>query len=61
MANLTSKELAALEDQLAGEEILVKKYTTFAQQCTDSALKTKWGAIADTHRKHYNTLLGYLR
>ncbi len=61
MANLTAKELSALEDQLAGEEILVKKYTAFAEQCTDNALKAKCNSIANTHRKHYNTLLGYLR
>ena len=58
MPNLTSKELAALEDQLAEEEILVKKYRTFAD---DSALKSKCAAIADTHQKHFNTLLGYLK
>ena len=61
MPNLTSKELAALEDQLAEEEILVKKYRTFADDCTDSALKSKCSAIADTHQKHFNTLLGYLK
>ena len=61
MPNLTSKELAALEDQLAEEEILVKKYRTFADDCTDNALKSKCSAIADTHQKHFNTLLGYLK
>ncbi len=61
MPNLTSKELSALEDQLAGEEILVKKYRSFAEQCTDNALKTKCTSIADTHQKHFNTLLGYLK
>lgn len=61
MPNLTSKELSALEDQLAGEEILVKKYRSFAEQCSDNALRTKCTAIADTHQKHFNTLLGYLK
>ncbi len=61
MPNLTSKELSALEDQLAGEEILVKKYRTFSNQCTDATLKNKCSSIADTHQRHFNTLLGYLK
>lgn len=61
MPNLTSKELSALEDQLAGEEILVKKYRTFSNRCTDANLKNKCSSIADTHQRHFNTLLGYLK
>lgn len=58
--NLTSKELSALEDQLNYESVLIKKYRTFAQQCSDQALKNKCNQIADRHQSHYNTLLGYL-
>lgn len=61
MPNLTTKELAALEDQLGFEQILVKKYTALSTQCTDAALKSKCSEIAAKHQTHYNTLLNYLK
>ena len=38
MANLTSKELTALEDQINSEQTLVKKYQAMASLCTDTKL-----------------------
>lgn len=61
MANLTEKELSALEDQLTLEENLVKKYKTYAQQCTDQELKTKCEQIAAKHQTHFDTLLNNLK
>lgn len=60
MANLTTKELSALEDQMGQEQILVKKYQTFAAQCQDQTLKNKCSEYASKHQAHFNTLLGYL-
>ncbi len=60
MSNITTKELTAIEDQLGTESNLVKKYRTFAQQCTDAQLKTKCTQIADKHQQHFNTLMTYL-
>lgn len=60
MANLTSKELSALNDQLSQEQVLVKKYRMYAQQLTDQQLKTKCEQIATEHQNHYNTLMSYL-
>lgn len=60
MANITSKELSALEDQLNYESLLVTKYRTFSEQCTDQVLKDKCTQIADKHQKHFNTLMYYL-
>ena len=41
MPNLTSKELSAIEDQLAQEQLLVKKYRMYSQSATDPQIKTK--------------------
>lgn len=61
MANLSTKELTALEDQLSQESLLVKKYQTTAQSCTDPALKTKFDAVAAKHQDHFNRLYTYLQ
>jgi len=58
---LTSKELTALEDQLGGEDVLVKKYKTLASQCTDTAIKSRLEAIAEKHQCHYDRLTTYLK
>ena len=61
MANLTAKELTALEDQLGYEQILIKKYTTMASQCTDATIKSKLKSIAGRHKTHYDRLVCYLK
>jgi hypothetical protein len=58
--NLTSRELSYLEDNLDAELLLVKKFTTFAEQCQDSTLKNTCLKIADKHAGHYDKLLQYL-
>ncbi|NLB80805.1 MAG: spore coat protein [Clostridiaceae bacterium] len=60
MPNITTKELSALDDQLTMEQVLVKKYRTFANQCSDPQLRTKCNQIADRHQTHFNTLMNYL-
>ena len=61
MPDLTTKELTALEEQLAGEQVLIKKYRTMATQCTDPALKTKCESIASRHQQHYDKLVSHLK
>ena len=60
MGNLTQKELTTLEEQLGFEQVLVRKFNTMADGCTDTALATKLRHIASEHQRHYNRLLGYL-
>ena len=60
MANLTSKELSALEDQLSVEQNLVKKYKLYSQQCTDPQIRTKCEEIASKHQSHFSRLLSHL-
>ena len=61
MAELTSKELSALQDQLGYEQILVKKYRTMAEQCSDVKLRNDFRNYADKHQQHYNMLLTFLQ
>ncbi len=61
MANLTAKELTALEDQIGCEETLVKKYEAMACLCEDYALKQEFTSYAGKHREHFNTLVSFLQ
>lgn len=61
MANLTSKELSALEDQIGCEETLVKKYEAMACLCNDDQISRTFTDIANKHRAHYNALVGFLQ
>lgn len=60
MANVTSEELKALEDQLNGEQLLIKKYKTYAQMASDPQIKTTCEQIAARHKTHFDTLMGHL-
>ena len=60
MANLTSKELSALEDQIGCEETLVKKYEAMACLCNDASIAQELKTIAGKHRAHFNTLVRFL-
>lgn len=60
MANLTEKELTAIDEQLAQEQLLIKKFKSYSTQATDPALKTKCDQIANQHQCHYNTLMNNL-
>ena len=61
MANLTSKELSALEDTIGSEQTLVKKYEAMACLCTDTKIQRDFGNFANKHRQHYNTLVSFLQ
>ena len=60
MANLTSKELTAIEDQLSMEQLMIKKYKSFATMSTDPQIRSKYEQIAARHQDHYTKLLGHL-
>lgn len=61
MANLTTKELGALEDQLGFEKVLCCKYQEAMQQCQDQEMKNNFRRYADQHMQNYETLLQYLK
>lgn len=56
MAQLSEKELATLQDLLADEELLVKKFKMLAEYSTDQEVKTKYEQISQKHQNHFNTL-----
>ena len=60
MPNLTTKELAAINDQLGVEDNLIKKYKMYAQNTQGMVLKQKCEDIACKHQNHFNTLMGHL-
>ena len=60
MANLTSKELSSLEDQLGAELLLVKKYKSYASLTSDPQIKTQYEQIAGKQQTHFDRLMGFL-
>lgn len=60
MANLTAKELSAIEDQLNQEQILIKKFKAYAQVATDPQIKYSCEQMANQHKQHFDTLMGHL-
>jgi hypothetical protein len=60
LANLTTKELSAIEDQLAVEQTLIKKYQLYSQSSTDPQIKSKCEQIAAKHQNHFDRLMNQL-
>ena len=60
MANLTTKELTALEDQIGVEKMLVKKYRAMADLCTDTKLQQCLNNFAQKHQQHSDMLMTFL-
>ena len=60
MANLTERELSLLEDSLSAEQLLIKKYQTYAVLCSDPQLKAQCDKIAGQHQQHFDKLMGFL-
>ena len=60
MADLTSERRSALEDQIRCEELLARKYKTYAAMAADPTVKLKFEQFAKKHQNHYTRLLGHL-
>lgn len=61
MPGLTTKELAALEDQIGLEKMLSCKYSEASQNCNDATLKGVYQQYSQQHEQNYTGLLGYLK
>ena len=61
MANLTEKELLALEDQLNYEQMLVKKFKGFASIAQSPGVVNTCNQLAEQHKQHFDTLMGHLQ
>ena len=60
MADLTSKELTALEDQLNAEQNMIKKYKLYDGSTNDPQIKTRCEQIAAKHQNHFTRLMNQL-
>jgi rubrerythrin len=60
MANLTTKELSALEDQIGQEQALAKKYQAMSKMSTDTTISDSLNRFAQQHQQHVTTLTSFL-
>ena len=60
MANLSDKELTAINEQLQAEQLLIKKFKLYSQVATDPQIRTKCEQIAARHQGHFDKLFGQL-
>lgn len=60
MSELSEKELSAIQDLLADEDLLVKKFKMLAEHAEDAALKSKMTEISNKHQGHFNALYSKL-
>ena len=61
MGQLAEKELAALNDLLADEELLVKKFKMLASHTNDEEIKKKYERISQQHQGHFDALYAHLK
>ena len=61
MVQLSEKELATLNDLLADEELLTKKFKMLANETQDQEIKQKYERISAQHQGHFNALYAYLK
>ena len=60
MAQLSEKELASIQELLADEDLLVKKFKMLAEHAQDSQVKEKMLEISDKHQEHFNEIYSHL-
>lgn len=60
MAQLSEKELSCIQELLADEDLLVKKFQMLAEHATDQKVKQKMLDISQKHQRHLNDLYGKL-
>jgi len=60
MSNISAKELSAIEDQLNFEQILIKKFNSYASMTSDPQIRTTCEQYAVQHKQHFDTLMGHL-
>ena len=61
MGQVSEKELSLLNDLLADEELLTKKFKMLAQQTDDTEIKQKYERISNQHQGHLNALYAHLQ
>ena len=60
MAQLSEKELSCIQELLADEDLLVKKFQMLAEHANDEKVKNKLMEISGKHQAHLNELYAKL-
>lgn len=60
MAQLSEKELSSIQELLADEDLLVKKFQMLAEHAQDEKVKSKMMEISNKHQEHLNELYSKL-
>lgn len=53
MANITSKELGLIEDNVRQEQLKIQKFDLYASQATDPDIIDPCQNLCDMHQQHY--------
>ena len=61
MGKKYKKELSALNDLLADEELLTKKFKMLASHTQDPEIRQKYERISEQHQGHFNAFYEQLR
>ena len=60
MSQLSEKELASIQELLADEDLLVKKFKMLAEHAQDEKVRSKMMEISDKHQSHFNEIYSKL-
>lgn len=60
MSQLSEKELASIQELLADEDLLVKKFKMLAEHAQDEVVRSKMMEISDKHQRHFNEIYSKL-
>ncbi|PAB59298.1 hypothetical protein [Anaeromicrobium sediminis] len=58
--NIDTHSLEILEEHMDKEYIIYKKFTQYANLCTDTQFKNLCAQNANTHKENFKALLNYL-
>ena len=57
---IEANNLKVISDQIGSEALLNKKYSEYANQCTDANLKALCNEASQIHKQNFNSLKTYL-
>jgi hypothetical protein len=57
---LDSNNLKVIQDQIAYEALLTKKFNEYSSMCTDSSLQNICNQASQTHKQNFDSLKNYL-
>ena len=60
MSHLSEKELSSIQELLADEDLLVKKFKMLAENAQDEKVRSKMMEISNKHQEHFNELFSKL-